>query len=222
MIAINLLPHRESARKQKRERFFVSLGLAVGAGLAVAVLVYGFFQAQISVQQGRNQLIQAEVQQLDEQIRDVGTLQQELDGLKSRQAAVEGLQAGRNLPVHLLDELVRWLPDGVYLTALRQESAAITLTGVAQSQERVSELLRNFGGRSPWLTQPHLVEITASTLALGPRDQRRVFNFSVRLTLSPKPQTSPPSGQPDAAPDPSAPPPAPTSLAPAPAAGGRA
>ena len=191
MIAINLLPHREIARKKKREQFFVNLGLAIGAGLVLAALVYGFFQLQISGQQERNQFIQAEIQKLDVQIREVATLQQELDGLKSRQAAVESLQAGRNLPVHLLDEMVRLLPEGVHLTALRQEAAAITLTGVAQSQERVSELLRNFGGRSPWLTQPHLVEITAATLALGPRDQRRVFNFSMRLTLSPNTQTSP-------------------------------
>ncbi|MDO8276378.1 MAG: PilN domain-containing protein [Serpentinimonas sp.] len=191
MIAINLLPHRELARKQKRERFFLNLGLAVGAGLLAAALVYGFYQVQIEAQQGRNQFIQAEIQKLDLQIRNVATLQQELDGLKSRQAAVESLQAGRNLPVHLLDEMVRQLPDGVHLTALRQEDKVIALTGVAQSQERVSELLRNLGNRSPWLTQPHLVEITAATLTLGPRDQRRVFNFSMRVTLAPNPQPNP-------------------------------
>jgi len=213
MIAINLLPHREIARKKKRDRFFVNLGLAVGAGLLAAALVYGFFQVQIDAQQGRNQFIQAEIQKLDLQIRDVATLQQELDGLKSRQAAVESLQAGRNLPVHLLDEMVRQLPEGVHLTALRQEGLAITLTGVAQSQERVSELLRNLGNRSPWLTQPQLVEITAATLTLGPRDQRRVFNFSVRVTLTPTPS-----------PNPQGPAPAPAQPAAqpaAPAAGGR-
>ena len=220
MIAINLLPHRELARKKKREQFFVNLGLAVGAGLVAAALVYGFFQIQIGAQQQRNQFIQAEILKLDVQIREVATLQQELDGLKSRQAAVESLQAGRNLPVHLLDEMVRLLPEGVHLTALRQEAAAITLTGVAQSQERVSELLRNFGGRSPWLTQPHLVEITAATLALGPRDQRRVFNFSVRLTLSPNTQTSPQTNPQGAAPAQLSPP-QPAGQAPAPAAGGR-
>ena len=191
MIAINLLPHRELARKQKRERFFLNLGLAVGVGLVAAALVYGFYQVQIEAQQGRNQFLQTEIQKLDLQIRDVATLQQELDALKSRQAAVESLQAGRNLPVHLLDEMVRQLPEGVHLTALRQEDKAITLTGVAQSQERVSELLRNLGHRSPWLTQPHLVEITAATLTLGPRDQRRVFNFSMRVTLAPNPQPNP-------------------------------
>ena len=148
MIRINLLPHRELARKKKREQFFVHLGLAVGAGLVAAALVYAFFQVQIDAQERRNQFIQTEIRKLDAQIATVANLQQEIDSLKSRQAAVEGLQAGRNLPVHLLNELVQQLPEGVYLTALRQENAAITLVGVAQSQERVSELLRNLGLRS--------------------------------------------------------------------------
>ena len=197
MIRINLLPHRELARKKKREQFFVHLGLAVGAGLLMAALVYGFFQVQIDAQDRRNQFIQSEIRKLDAQITDVTTLQKEIDGLKSRQAAVEGLQDGRNLPVHLLNELVQQLPEGVYLTALRQENMAITLTGVAQSQERVSELLRNLNQRSAWLTQPQLVEILAASVTLSPREQRRVFNFTLRATLKPgavqTPQTAAPA-----------------------------
>jgi len=184
MITINLLPHRELARKKKREQFFVHLALAVGVGLALAALVYGFFQLQIDAQDRRNQFVQAEIIQLDAQIANIATLQQEIDALKARQAAVEALQAGRNLPVHLLDELVRQLPEGVFLTALRQENAAITLNGVAQSQERVSELLRNLSQRSTWLTQPQLVEILAASMTLSPLEQRRVFNFTLRATLS--------------------------------------
>jgi len=184
MITINLLPHRELARKKKREQFFVHLALAVGVGLALAALVYGFFQLQIEAQDRRNQFVQAEIIQLDAQIANIATLQQEIDALKARQAAVEALQAGRNLPVHLLDELVRQLPEGVFLTALRQENAAITLNGVAQSQERVSELLRNLSQRSTWLTQPQLVEILAASMTLSPLEQRRVFNFTLRATLS--------------------------------------
>ena len=197
MIRINLLPHRELARKKKREQFFVHLGLAVGAGLVAAALVYAFFQVQIDAQERRNQFIQTEIRKLDAQIATVANLQQEIDSLKSRQAAVEGLQAGRNLPVHLLNELVQQLPEGVYLTALRQENAAITLVGVAQSQERVSELLRNLGLRSTWLTQPQLVEILAAAVTLSPREQRRVFNFTLRATLKqgaePTPQTAQPA-----------------------------
>ena len=199
MITINLLPHRELARKKKREQFFVHLGLAVGAGLVAAALVYAFFQVQIDAQERRNQSIQAEIRKLDAQIVDVASLQKEIDGLKSRQAAVEGLQADRNLPVHLLNELVQQLPEGVYLTVLRQENMAITLTGVAQSQERVSELLRNLSQRSTWLTQPQLVEILSVSVALSPREQPRVFNFTVRATLSRGPGQETQTTQPAAA-----------------------
>ena len=183
MISINLLPHRELARKKRKEQFAVQFVLALLAGLAVAGGIYTFYNAQIEGQQRRNAFIQGEIRQLDAQIRDIATLQQELNALKARQAAVESLQADRNLPVHLLEEMVAQLPEGVYLRTMRQENMAITITGVAQSQERVSELLRNLGTRSDWLTQPQLVEITAGSVALSQRDQRRVFNFSVRLTL---------------------------------------
>ena len=190
MIRINLLPHRELARKKKKEQFFVHLGFALLAGAAVSAAVYAFYDARITAQQQRNEFIRAEIRQLDTQIRDIDTLQQELNGLRSRQAAVEGLQADRNLPVHLLDEMVVQLPEGVYLRALRQEDMAITLTGMAQSQERVSELLRNLSTRSEWLTQPELVEITSATVTLSQRGQRRVFNFSMRVMLTRGPAAS--------------------------------
>ncbi len=195
MITINLLPHREAARKKRREQFFLHLGLAVAAGLAVSAAIYGFYEVQMDAQQRRNQFVQAEIAKLDAQIKDINTLQQELNALKSRQEAVESLQADRNLPVHLLDEMVAQLPEGVYLRSLRQENTAITITGVAQSQERVSELLRNLGGRSEWLTQPQLVEITAGSVALNQRDQRRIFNFSVRLTLTKGPAAAASDGK---------------------------
>ena len=184
MITINLLPHREAARKKRREQFFLHLGLAVAAGLAVSAAIYGFYEVQLDAQQRRNQFVRAEIAKLDAQIKDINTLEQELTALKARQEAVESLQADRNLPVHLLDEMVAQLPEGVYLRSLRQENMAITITGVAQSQERVSELLRNLASRSEWLKQPQLVEITAGTIALNQRDQRRIFNFSVRVTLT--------------------------------------
>lgn len=184
MITINLLPHREAARKKRREQFFLHLGLAVAAGLAVSAAIYGFYEVQLDAQQRRNQFLRAEIAKLDAQIKDINTLEQELTALKARQEAVESLQADRNLPVHLLDEMVAQLPEGIYLRSLRQENMAITITGVAQSQERVSELLRNLASRSEWLKQPQLVEITAGTIALNQRDQRRIFNFSVRVMLT--------------------------------------
>jgi type IV pilus assembly protein PilN len=110
-------------------------------------------------------------------------LQSEIAALKARQLAVEDLQGNRNMPVYLLSELVKQLPDGVYINSMKQDDQAVLINGVAQSNERVSELLRNLANNSPWLTKPELVEITAGTVAISPRDQRRVSNFSMRVML---------------------------------------
>ena len=183
MILINLLPHRELARKQRRVIFNQSLGLAALLGGLVAALVFAAFGAQISAQQGKNKLLQSEITRFDAQIKDIATLQTEMTALRARQQAVEDLQADRNLPVFLLTELVRLLPEGVFIASLRQDAQALTLMGAAQSNERVSELLRNLGNQSPWFVRPELVEIVAGTQALSPREQRRVANFTIRVRL---------------------------------------
>ena len=183
MILINLLPHRELARKQRRVIFNQSLGLAALLGGLVAALVFAAFGAQISAQQGKNKLLQSEIARFDAQIKDIATLQTEMTALRARQQAVEDLQTDRNLPVFLLTELVRLLPEGVFIASLRQDAQALTLMGAAQSNERVSELLRNLGNQSPWFVRPELVEIVAGTQALSPRDQRRVANFTIRVRL---------------------------------------
>lgn len=184
MILINLLPHREAARKRQRELFFAQVGGAALMGGLIVGLIFTWFQSQISTQQTRNAYLGAEIAKLDAQIKDIAGLQAQLTALKARQLAVEDLQADRNLPVHLLNEMVSQLPEGVYLSSLKQENQAILMTGVAQSQERVSELLRNLNNNSKWLTKPELVEIVAANLALSPREQRRVSNFSIRVSLT--------------------------------------
>ena len=183
MILINLLPHREAARKLRREVFFVTLGLAALAGVLACSVLYSWYLTQIDSQRGRNTFLQTEITRLDEQIKDIATLQAEITSLKARQSAVEDLQGNRNLPVYLLSELVRQLPDGVYVSSLKQENQLVLITGIAQSNERVSELLRNLSKNSPWLSKPELVEITAGTVALSQRDQRRVSNFSMRMEV---------------------------------------
>lgn len=183
MILVNLLPHREAARKRRREAFFVTLGIAALAGGLICGAVYSWYQAQISGQQGKNTFLKTEITRLDNQIKEIAGLQQEIAALRARQNAVEDLQGNRNLPVYLLAELVKQLPDGVYLSTMKQENQVVLLTGVAQSNERVSELLRNLGNNSPWLTRPELIEITGRTITLGARDQRRVANFSMRVAL---------------------------------------
>lgn len=183
MILVNLLPHREAARKRRREAFFVSLGMAALVGGLIGGAVYSWYEAQISSQQAQNTFLKGEITRLENQIKEIAGLQQEIAALRARQGAVEDLQGNRNLPVYLLNELVKQLPDGVYLSTMKQENQSVMLTGVAQSNERVSELLRNLGNNSPWLTRPELIEITSKVLTLSPRDQRRVSNFSMRVAL---------------------------------------
>lgn len=184
MILINLLPHREAARKLRRDIFHVSLGVSALAGGLLAGIIFLWFQAQIAGQQGKNQLLQTEIKRFDDQIKDIAGLEAEITALRARQQAVEDLQADRNLPVHLLTELVRQLPDGVYIASMRQDNQIVTLQGVAQSNERVSELLRNLGNNTPWFSKPELVEIVAGSVALTPREQRRVANFTIRVRLT--------------------------------------
>ncbi|MEO8118374.1 MAG: PilN domain-containing protein [Rhodoferax sp.] len=183
MILINLLPHRELARKLRRDIFNVNLGASALVGGLLAGIIFLWYQAQISGQQGKNQLLQSEIKRFDVQIKDIAGLESEITALRARQQAVEDLQADRNLPVHLLTELVKQLPDGVYITSMRQENQSVALQGVAQSNERVSELLRNLGNNTPWFAKPELVEIVAASIALTPREQRRVSNFTIRVRL---------------------------------------
>lgn len=181
MISINLLPHREAARKRRRESFYATLGAAALVGGMLAGAGFLWLQTAISDQQSQNGLLQAEIKKLDDEIKEISTLQAEIAALRARQQAVEDLQGDRNLPVHLLNELVKQMPDGVYLTSMKQDGQIVTMQGMAQSNERVSELLRNLGNNSPWLVKPELVEITAAMVTLTQRDQRRVANFTVRV-----------------------------------------
>lgn len=183
MILINLLPHREVAKQKRRESFFVSLAASALLGGLVAGLILVWFQVQITEQQARNTVLQAENARLDIQIKEVATLQKEISGLRARQEAVEDLQAERNLPVHLLNELVRQVPDGVFIKNMKQEGSLVSLTGAAQSNERVAEFLRNLSNNNPYVTKPELVEIVSGTTALSPKDQRRVSNFIVSVQL---------------------------------------
>lgn len=183
MILINLLPHREAARKKRQDVFNLSLVASALAGAVIACVIYLWLQGQISSQQDQNMILQKEIATLEAQIKEIAGLEAEITALRARQQAVEDLQSDRNLPVHMLSELVKQLPDGVYITNMRQENQAVSLQGVAQSNERVSELLRNLANNTPWFSKPELVEIVAGNITLGARDQRRVSNFSIRVRL---------------------------------------
>ena len=182
MVRINLLPHREARRKERKTAFVAMLIAAVFAGGLAVLLVGAVISARIASQNERNAYIQAENAKLDVQIKEIATLKQEIEALKARQQAVEDLQSDRNQPVYLMDELVRQVPEGTYLRSFKQAGQKVTLNGYAQSNERVSELLRNLGNVSPWLERPDLVEIRAATVGQG-KDLRRVFEFTVNVGI---------------------------------------
>lgn len=183
MILINLLPHREAARKRQKEQFAAMAGGAALVGATLAFLVSLWLQREMDFQQARNSFLEAETAKLELQIKEVASLRAEIQGLKARQQAVENLQSDRNTPVQLLGQLVERVPDGVYLQTVKQEGMVVTLVGFAQSQERVSELLRSISSSEDWLTRPELVEILSTIQQVAPKEQRRVYSFTVRAQL---------------------------------------
>ncbi len=177
MVRINLLPHREQKR-QARQRQFVSLavGLAI-LGIAIVGLGHIVIAARIDNQNSRNNLLKTEIAKLDEQIKEIDRLRDQTQALLARKQVVETLQANRTEAVHLLDQLVRQLPDGVYLRTVRQNGTKVTLVGYAQSNARVSTLMRNIES-SPWLGSPELVEIRSVAL-----DKQKVNEFTLAMQV---------------------------------------
>ncbi len=193
MILINLLPHREERRQQRKRAFFGGLIAAFVVGVAIAGIWYTVLSQLTAVQEARNGFLKEETAKLNAQIRDIANLRTEIDALNARKKAVEDLQTDRNVPVHLLDELVKQTPEGVYLQTIRQAGSVVSISGTAQTNERVSELLRNTSYNSVWLEKPELIEIKAGT-AIGPnKEQRRVFDFLMRVSLK-RPQAAAPAG----------------------------
>jgi type IV pilus assembly protein PilN len=190
VIMINLLPHREERRRRRKIAFFAGLGVAAVFGLAIVGGWYVVVEQLTSNQQQRNQFLSAEIKKLEVQIKDIATLRAEIGSLKARQRAVEDLQIDRNVPVHILNELVRQTPEGIYITSVKQDNQTLSVSGVAQTQERVSEFLRNTAYNSEWLVRPELIESKAATVQAANKEQKRLFDFSVRLTVK-RPQDNP-------------------------------
>jgi len=146
----------------------------------------------VAGQQQRNAFLQGEIGKLDVQIKDIASLKSEIASLKARQKAVEDLQIDRNVPVHVLNELVRQVPEGIYISSVKQDGQTLIVAGIAQTQERVSEMLRNTAYSSEWLVRPELVESRSVTAVGANREQKRLFEFSMRLTVK-RPQDAPAS-----------------------------
>ncbi|MBV8125553.1 MAG: PilN domain-containing protein [Paucibacter sp.] len=184
MILINLLPHREENRKRRRAAFFVGIGMSAAVGAVIVGAIFLLLQYLTVEQQHRNQYLKSAIQGLEIQIKDIANLRAEIDALKSRQKAVEDLQTDRNTPVHLLEELARDVPEGVYLTTLHQNGKVVEVGGYAQSNDRVSELLRNTSAQhNDWLEKPDLVEIKLADLKTTGRDPQRLFAFTMRISI---------------------------------------
>jgi type IV pilus assembly protein PilN len=184
---INLLPHREARRELKKKLFWAMTALSAVVGVLMIGLVWTVLQGYISNQQGRNEFVRNENRKLDTQIKEIATLRQEIDGLRARQRAVEDLQADRNQPVYLLDEVVKQVPEGIYLRSIKQEDRKVNVSGWAASNERVSEFLRNLQNNSRVLEKPELIEIKVA--GQGPAGvNRRVFEFSLNFSMKPTPE----------------------------------
>lgn len=193
MIRINLLPHREEKRKARRQQFYAVSGLiAVLAGLIV-VMVHGVISGYISQQESKNDFLKKEIAVLDKDINEIKRLKEQTDALLSRKRVIESLQTNRAEAVRLFNELARQVPAGVYLKTVKQSGAKVNIQGYAQSNARVSTLMRNLEA-SPLLESPNLLEIKASTVG-----NRRLaeFNLDVQITRASPEDDQKPTGKQD-------------------------
>jgi type IV pilus assembly protein PilN len=180
MIRINLLPHREIRRKQQQKEFFIMLAVVAGLGAGVWFATHSYLGGQLEEQNGRNTYLETEIAALDKQIEEIKKVQEQTTALLQRKKIVESLQANRAETVYLLDQLVRQLPDGVYLKGVQQKGNKVAVNGFAQSNARVSTFMRNLES-SPYLEKPSLVEIHAVT---DKTSRLSEFSLSVSLTRS--------------------------------------
>jgi type IV pilus assembly protein PilN len=192
MARINLLPHREERRNRARQHFFVIGGGTALLGALVVVAMHTFYAAKIDAQLERNRFLQSEIAKLDKEIAEINKLKDEIAALLARKQVIETLQTDRAQTVHLLDELVRQMPEGVYLKSVVQRGMNVNVVGYSQSNARVSTLMRNIES-SPWLANPGLVEVKATTV-----DKRRVSEFNLNFQLK-RPEAAP--GKPPAKPE---------------------
>ena len=178
MIRINLLPHREIRRKQQQQQFFVMLGIFVAIGAVVWLVVHTYLSDRLAEQQSRNSFLTEEISKLDKEIEEIKKLKEQTAALLARKKVVETLQGNRAEVVHLMDQLVRQLPDGVYLKEIKQSGNKVVIKGFTQSQARVSTLMRNLEA-SQQLQNPGLVEIKA--IAQG---TARVNEFTMNVDIT--------------------------------------
>ena len=187
MIRINLLPHREEKRKAKRQQFYVLSGLIATLGGLIIFLGWSIISTMIGAQQSNNDFLKAENEKLDKQIAQIKTLKDEITLLLAKKKVIEDLQRDRGRAVALLNEMVRIVPEGIFIKTMKQDGMRVILNGVSQSNSRVSELMRNVG-QSAVLEQPKLVETRAVTVD---RKKMQEFNMTVQIRPIKDPVTPP-------------------------------
>jgi len=178
MIRINLLPHREEAKKARREQFFVLTGLVSTLGVLIVFAVYTLIGSVISSQDSSNNFLKSKIAALDKDLDQIKRLREQTQALLSRKQVIENLQRDRGETVYLLSELVKQVPEGIYLKSVKQDGLKINITGHAQSNARISALMRNLQA-SPWLEQPQLIESKAVVL-----NGRRINEFGMNFVLT--------------------------------------
>jgi type IV pilus assembly protein PilN len=177
MARINLLPHRTERRNRARQHFLVVGAGAAVVGALVVVAMHTFYAAKIETQTDRNRFLKSENAKLDKEIAEINKLKDEIAALLARKQVIETLQTDRAQTVHLLDELVRQMPDGVYLKSVVQRGMSVNLVGYSQSNARVSTLMRNIES-SPWIANPGLVEVKAASV-----QKRRMSEFNLNFEV---------------------------------------
>ena len=180
MIRVNLLPHREEKRKRRQQQFAILGGAAAVFALVVAGTVWFVLDRQDEDQKEQVRYLKAEIDKLDKQIEEIRKIREETASLLAKKQVVEGLQSNRSEPVQLLDQLLRQLPEGVYLKQVKQNGAKVNIQGYAQSNARVSTLMRNLGA-SPYLENPELVEIKA--VPSPDKSGSRVNEFNMNIFI---------------------------------------
>jgi len=193
MIRVNLLPHREEKRKRREQQFAVLGGLTALLAIAVAGAVWLYLDAQVTQQRQNVAYMKGEIAKLDKQIEEIRKIREETAALLAKKRVVEGLQANRSEPVQLLDQLLRQLPEGVYLKAIKQTGTKVNIVGYAQSNARVSTLMRNLGA-SPYLENPELVEIKAVPAPDKSGNRVNEFNMNISIKRAQPEDTAPRRG----------------------------
>ncbi|MCH9829631.1 MAG: PilN domain-containing protein [Gammaproteobacteria bacterium] len=178
---INLLDWRSERRERRKKQFVVMMGIGLGVGVVVVGIALFLMKSTMAYQQSRNDFLKQEITAVDQKIKEIQELERVKENLLARMRVIEQLQASRSATVHFFDEIVSTLPDGVYLTAVKQQGSGVTIDGIAESNGRVSTYMKNLDA-SDWFADPRLVVIKTTE-----QNRLRQSEFTLQVTNLTKP-----------------------------------